>query len=355
MLPEIKYFPVLKTTQSELRALKHVDDSVKNKIMPIIELTAFGKHKSTLPEGSKDKALKAAVEAVGDHEFILDITSEDLLKNSELEEMYLPDNGYQNWVNYITSLSKIYKVSPVILLNLDGSSNDITSQVQGLGRVFERIYLRLPVVDLSESDVVTIITSILLSGFSKKISCIIDLGYIGQNKVNSFFDETVKAVNLIKVLSGINKFIVISSSFPKSVGNAETGIMRLDEVNILDKLRNEMSDITWIQGDYATIHPVRYLTKGGAWVPRIDVPQDKSLFFYRYRRDEGGYAKAASFVVRDGRFNSVYGCWGTAQILKASEDFPTLQGKPTYGLNPSFWISVRANMHIEKQVSRIYS
>ena len=91
------------------------------------------------------------------------------------------------------------------------------------------------------------------------------------------------------------------------------------------------------------------------WIPRIDVPLDKIVYYYKERRPKGvtayasTYTQVARAVCSDDRFP--YGLlenWGIAQIKACAQG-----ASPS--ASPSFWISVRMNIHIEQQVKRIYS
>ncbi len=141
---------------------------------------------------------------------------------------------------------------------------------------------------------------------------------------------------------------VSASSFPKTVtsseyGNDDYGTFKIEEILLHEQLK-KASDINWIYSDYGSIHPVRYEVKGGSWVPRVDVPLERSIYYHRYRRDDGGYKVAAKEAYDDDDYESV-GAWGNKEIKKAATAIPS-------GMSPAFWISVRCNIHITTQAIR---
>lgn len=90
------------------------------------------------------------------------------------------------------------------------------------------------------------------------------------------------------------------------------------------------------------------------WIPRIDVPLPNEIFYYKQRRPKGvsayasTYIQVAQSVCFDQRFPSDLDIWGIEQIK-------TCAAGGTPSASPSFWISVRMNIHIAQQVKRIYS
>jgi Beta protein len=102
-----------------------------------------------------------------------------------------------------------------------------------------------------------------------------------------------------------------------------------------------------VYSDYASVHPIRYPTPDGSWVPRIDVFQNGQFAFSRLRNQDGGYAAAAKIIVRNCG-STLPNCWGSDQIKQAASG--TLPGK-----SPSFWISARINMWITQRTTELSS
>ena len=155
----------------------------------------------------------------------------------------------------------------------------------------------------------------------------------------------------------LGKIVLSATSFPKNpteFGGEEEGNFGLEE-GFLYKKVDDAIDSTSIYGDYATINPIRSLQAGGqGWIPRIDMPTEELVFYYRSRKREleASYAKAytrvARQVIKDERYKEVKdkidNCWGIKQIELAAKGDPQ-------GLSPSFWISVRMNIHITLRIS----
>jgi hypothetical protein len=127
-------------------------------------------------------------------------------------------------------------------------------------------------------------------------------------------------------------------------GDAE-GTIPLLELAVDDAIRRGADEAAFMYGDFGLIHPQRYQTRGGAWVPRVDFPTAEECIYRRVRRESGGYVTAASNLVDAEEYDD-FNCWGTEQIRLAATGTPA-------GRNPSFWISVRSNIHMERRVSEI--
>ena len=122
--------------------------------------------------------------------------------------------------------------------------------------------------------------------------------------------------------------------------------------------KNIKQDVAISYGDYGSINPLRndlVFTRG--WRPRIDFPTSKNrIFYYREKRskDKGGtyssygshYVSVAKKVVGNGAFEDIPESWGVKQIKSAARGFPP-------GKSPSFWISVRMEIHMLQQIKRL--
>ena len=111
-------------------------------------------------------------------------------------------------------------------------------------------------------------------------------------------------------------------------------------------------DISIMYSDYGSINPIRNdnVIMANGWRPRIDVPLETEIFYYRRRKVPKGYAVTYSLVAvdatRDRRFPSEIKNWGINQIIIAADG-------ASPGSSPSFWISVRMNIYIEQQLRRL--
>ena len=154
--------------------------------------------------------------------------------------------------------------------------------------------------------------------------------------------------NSLKKLKRSTVFLIVScSGFPKSVtengyGGDETGQFDISEVTVYENLHEKYSNILY--GDHASIHPKRYDLAGGSWIPRIDFPLDKKIFYFRYRRNGSSYdsyVRVANKIIKNDKYNLIKS-WENDEILEASQGIVN-------GMSPGHWIAVRMNIHMTRQ------
>ena len=348
---EYKYFPAFKTTDAELKGFSNLGEQVKDSILPIIELTQSRKT-SKNPHRDISRRVQNIRDANGDRPLILDLTTEETLINDQIINLYNPENGYSNWVNFLKHV-ELDKIIPCINIIKNTSVADIALQATQLERNHGKLAFRVP---LDNPQAIEYVTSIIL-GLEDPRSLILILngGFLGQGRSDDFLNVMKSHIDKIQDITKTEMFFIQQSScFPSSVSSTgyhtseNKGIFSNEDV-LCDYLIDENSSLRNIIsfGDFASIHPVRYPTRGGTFIPRIDLPLTDKFVYRRYRREDGGYITAAQKLVSDKEYENI-GTWGDKQIELAS------QGTPE-GLAPVFWIAVRMNIHITKQYLRTIS
>lgn len=354
----MKYIPILKTTASELKGFNQLDNEVKEKTTPLFELTRDRTHKQHYPEGRLESALEKALQAQSSGKMLLDLTSHESLSNSQIEKLFLQENGYANWVSFIKNTGQSDRIIPVIQIDADAfyedkasADSNIKTQASELIKICPQIALRAN-LDIETDELITFIDIIFSSGISaENFIVLIDAEYIRPFTFKNYATEISNRIQLVQQNTKALNFAVSASSFPKSVkesnyGEDEYGNFGIEEVSLHKALLDVIpAGANLIYSDYASVHPVKYDTRGGSWVPRVDMPLSDQLYYYRYRRNEGSYKKAATKVCTDDKFKDGVPSWGVEQIIAA-------QTKPE-GNSPSHWIAVRLNIHMTTQLIRV--
>ena len=342
------YSPSIKTTDAEIKGYRNLSTEVKDSILPLMELTKSRIHARTNPIGSIFRRAESLKDILEGRPFILDLTVHPDLQTPEIESLLLEENGYENWRDFLAHVD-IPNVIPVVHATVGGDENQLVNQSIRLQADYGNIAIR---ISLNEEDIEEFVRPVF-NGLGTAENCIIvlDAGFIAQRQAAAVAAAMSQSINaMIRLGRGHPKaFIPIGSSFPRMVaqpgyGVDEFGEFRMEEWLVYTSLRN--SDIpSLMYGDYATIHPVRYLTRGGNWVPRVDAPLGEKFKYHRKRRDEGGYIFAASQMLQDAEYISC-DSWGDNEIALAAIGNPS-------GRNPSHWISVRENIHITRRVQML--
>lgn len=350
-----RYVPVMKTGDAELRGLANLFSDIKVRITPLIELTRSRSSKR-VPQGDISLRLKKFEEVFGNHNFMLDLTAIEDLRNDQIRKLQDTTKGYVNWIKFLKEVKrKLEHVIPVIQISDIGVEDEaeyekrIEDQARELNKIFKTVAYRFPI----NYEEYTQDIDVICKGISKdKLICIIDTGFFLRGKLSVNSSRAIDVVGDLEKL-GINNIVLTATSFPKNVmdysSEEDRGEFDLEEWLLYKKVKDSI-DTELFYGDYATIHPIRSHQAGGkGWRPRIDVPTRKTLFFYRDKKGEleksyvAAYTRVAKKVIKDSRYiklkKKLGDCWGIEQIELAAEGYPQ-------GLSPSFWISVRMNINI---------
>ncbi|MCK4888220.1 MAG: beta family protein [Planctomycetes bacterium] len=347
---QIKYQPIIKTGDAEFRAINNLSDDVQNSITPLFELT----RSRTSPKkkhGDIYRRLDKLKEVYGDRGFCLDLTTAKNLINYQIKELQDSTDGYAKWVDFLISQKDNFpQIIPVIMLDFVKGETEqafyskLKSQVEKLNSNFEKIAYRF---SYNYPEYKYDIEKMSESVPTNKLITILDIGFMPNEKISDYKTLVDPVISNLKKINP-NQIILATSSYPKlptDYGGEKEGEFPLDKL----KLYSCFDSITY--GDYATVHPVRSSQAGGnGWIPRIDMPTKKgTVFYYRSRKTDGedrydkAYIRVAKKVVsnedyqRTKRF--IGDCWGIEQIELAAARKPQK-------LSPSFWISVRMNIHI---------
>ncbi len=338
------YIPILKTTDAELKGYSNLSDSVKDRILPLFELTKSRKTKLE-PYGNIEKRMLKLKEVCGDRPFILDLTAHEDMVNYQIEALQDEEDGFQNWRSFLDDHSD-YKIIPVVHIVPDDLEQTI-SLVKWLTDRYDRYALR---VEYYDEELINYLRAIRAAEpLIEKLIVIVDAGFVDNDNLVERLEGSVQRLRESRD-QGVVDMALCSSAFPKSVKgftpeckDFEGQFQKLEQVLYERTARAVEVDV--IYGDFASIHPVRYNIGGGTWVPRVDFPSHDQYIYTRYRRNAGGYKFAAEKMVAHPQYKYI-DCWGGDEIEQAATAKPG-------GLSPSYWIAVRLNIHVTQELARL--
>tara|TARA_R110000744_G_scaffold73919_5_gene147752 strand:+ start:2949 stop:4004 length:1056 start_codon:yes stop_codon:yes gene_type:complete len=334
------YYPILKTTVSEIRALKQFDCSNETIVHPIFELTKSRKSKYD-EIGDVYKRIQEISDLVQKNSFYLDLTSEESLSNPQIESFFDDYNSFYNWRTFIEGLiDNGLAVIPVIQAFDDSSIEELKDQMSffyGLCGSFS-IRIKPEYLDMEISK------NLIISAQAYDFTTILDAEFIDDNNFN--YSKKIFSSFLTEVESDgltLGKIISCCSSFPAMVNheNKESGEFNIYEKIFYSELIKKFPHFDINYGDYASVHPFRNEVMAYNWVPRIDYPTEGKVVFCRKQRQLGGYKDCATRMITNPTYQSnIITCWGSKEIIDAC----TLPN----GKSPSYWISVRINIHMSR-------
>lgn len=353
------YVLIVRTGAAEIKAVENLDDTVFDDVLPLIELTR-GRKKTiennvSYPfESRLDKlAVKLREKLVA-----FDVTSDEELSCIETDRFYNYENGYECWVEFLKSLKQKYnfsKIVPTLITNYEDEhfEENYKKEIQVLLGEFDVILYRCSIDNEDCYEDLNIIQKEL---GNKKMYILIDCGYMAQAMQNNVAEKCKARIrNIHNLLSCKHDIIICGTSFPNNIseiGNDASDTFRISEVDVFESCCGV--DNTVVYGDYGSINPKRNdgIIMARGWIPRIDVPLENSIFYYRQRRPKGEskysstYQDVAKRVLKDQRFPDKLKTWGTSMIKQCANVVVPSS-------SPSFWISVRMNIHVMQQLERL--
>ena len=357
------YAVVVKTGEAEIRSLNNFHN--RESILPIIELTR-GRKSKLHPKGNVEKRLQFISDCFKNQTFILDLTSDENLLNEEIKNLYDYSDGYKNWIEFLSSNKTKYEFSficPTILINSQDDQIEINLniQIKKIGDLFGKIAYRCS-FDSSPEDYQSDIDLLYNSAISN-IYFIIDCSLFSSCDLNNISTAASDIINYIQEKRFEEKdvvvsIIVVATSFPES-SSIPHGISSVPilEIQLFETIKHTHSDLDLIYGDYASVSPKRndMIVMARGWVPRIDLPLESEIKCIKKRKEKSEYSATYSIVAKNIMQLPEY-----ETIQKLSENWGISQIKTSAiglspGSTPSFWISVRMNIHMDQQIKRLES
>lgn len=374
--------PILKTRPSENKAYEKLSDTVKDNILPIIEMTGARSYKypkthktlaGVIRPGDINKKIENILSLVQNRPFILDITDDESLMYDGINVIKNPENGYHEWRKFLTKNEDFKKlVIPTIQFDTNHIA-DTFLQIEELNKEFKYLALKISafkfnvpdkcsnlfsVHNLSANTIIqSIIDKIVEKIGENKLILILDFGFISEfERYKSIIDDCLGS---IKNTNHLKAIIPVSSSFPSYVKPISENTFNAQEELLYSYIKNTQKYSNIYFGDYASLHPVKYPTSGGGWIPRIDYIENSDILKYSYKRassdkknknNSDAYEELAKLVKDASNYKQINGLniWGDEQIdLKSKGE--------NNGNAPSFWISVRANLYMTILCSRVKS
>ncbi|WP_444931657.1 beta family protein [Microbulbifer sp. SSSA002] len=352
-MSKIKYFPLIKTRDSEIRCFLNLPTDLKQEILPIYELTKSRKTKK-VPDGDIYRRMKSISEIQGDSPFILDLTMDDRYINTQIRQLLSPQHGFSEWKYFIFDIFSNLNIIPMIHIVEDEDSGfpELRKFVENASKKKPNLAVRIP-HDLSPEEFDTYLSPIKDTLHKDcKVYVFLDGEYVRREAENDItglagsFTESCAELQRVFNDGQIEKISMLGSSFPtnpaQAGGDDAEGEFPVYEEEIYKLIQENYPDIGY--GDYVSINTEQVEIRGARFVPRIDVFQDdgRSFVYKRYRQKDGGYPKCARRVKEDGyHYKEIPSCWASKEIALASANNAS-------GLSPSFWISVRMNYYIHK-------
>lgn len=377
----MKYHLLFKSAAAEMKAWKELTNIRKEKVSVIYELTRGRKFPTRGSAPKEDYNFEANLAFIMNdmkqcEVCVVDITREPLLTSEKIRSISASSGGYKEWREIVDSLSsKNPKVRPTLIINPsedespDEYISNLKDQFNHFSEKYDLIAYRISALHDQEFqyDLEILrddISRYIDNGNTFQIE--LDYEYIRPSTGMLHARNASILVSLITDIVPNCRIVTLGTSFPKNVtdiGNSDTDAFNLEEVSLhseLSRIQNHPIEY----GDYGSINPLRNenaIPAGKHLRARVDYPtSDQKIYYHRVApllSEEDGklvsprsamYAEAAAKVRADSRFTPIPDSWGCKMVELAARSLPA-------GASPSFWISVRMEAHICRQIDRVFS
>lgn len=375
----MSYHLILKTGDSEIRAWRNLSLDRQSFVSVHCEITRGrkkpNKDKSAPFEYNIDKVFEV-IQTDFQHcaVCVVDLTREPTLRSTETENLGRPENGYGDWVATIQGLHETnQKVRPTLIVNpnedddFETFKSDLFKQFDAFSSDFNLISYRASVLyDEGFIDDLLMLAGKVNDYIAKGnvFEVLLDFECIQPSTATLHASYIAPIIREIRQAIPDVRIVSVGTSFPKSVtdlGDDDTDEFRLEEFYLHEEI-NRTHNQPVEYGDYGSINPIRndFSPPVGIHLrARVDFPTDKETIFYHrvapsVDKDRNVllsprvamYKTAAKLVMSDTKFSKVEDSWGYDKIVEAASKSPE-------GKSPSFWISVRMEIHICRRVDTL--
>lgn len=331
-LERIKYLPVFRSRQAELKGFKEASEATRTALLPVVALGKLGQLDDV------PRVLEKVREVVP--RAFVDLHSNSYQTCSNHAEFGSPDKNYAAWRGLFP---KNGNHIPVALMRPGGTARNFIRQVIAIENDYGVVVIRSR---NGSHDLSSLQSALSAVDDVNNVLFVLDFGYI-RGAVAPRETEARLLISALRNVDAEARIAVIASSFPRSVSayGEESGTLDIEERDLHAQIGG---DAVAIYGDHSSIYPEPFEPSKSRFVPRIDYCLDDSWIFRRYRDVVGtpGYQKCAQEIIASPDWDPAFAAssWGARMVAETSNGVP--QGFAA----PSNWIAARVNMHIERQL-----
>ena len=347
---ENSYRPILSLKPAEMAALEELPEKVKDLIVPIIPIKKWANSKTL------EKSLHRVEKAIGSRPWIIDIdkgyaanlsgkeSSQLSDVDKSLQSLINPNNGYENWVDFISDYENLI---PIVQLDELSELEKQIDKLLSIDRLMAVRFIMSGQHPITTEDFNTSIKIILKKKEIDKLFIVLDYGDLDRSNLVEYKKFSSLVSRMSKLLPKAS-FAISGTSFPYSFAGSYKGEIPIYERQIFNKVRTECPDVDLFYSDRGSARAESF--SGGAGSPpvRIDYPLKNDWRFIRKEFDgrdkEDIYQEAAIEVMNSDFWDEDLRLWGTQMIEKTSSG-------DAYGITtPQRSTAVRINIHLYQQL-----
>jgi hypothetical protein len=331
MLEGRTYIPLLHARLAEMRALRELPTSTKNRMLPVIRIRPW------LNSKHLDKVFDVIGDAFGERAFALDLDETRNLPEKQSEayqdfvSLFNSDNGYASYYNLVAAGANRI---PVLRRNT-GATLDLAMQLDRIEEMERGAFIRVQTEQASDYIQVA---EACIERQLENIVFVFDCGWR-----QDVLGQAANCVGLIEGLLSVTEefeIVVAGSSFPEAFANL--GGHFWFPVDERTNVRRAINRGELFYGDWgSTRRPTEPVPMTN--VPRIDVASRTRWTCWR-SEDGETYEDIADRVLADPTWEDS-GLWGAYMISNTSAGLdPAIRA-------PAMAAAVRVNLHMHMQAN----
>ena len=104
--------------------MEYLEESVKDKILPVFELTKSRKT-TKAPDGDIYKKMLKIADIQKDRQFVLDLCTDDKYRNPQIEQLLDESDGYSYWQSFLNHHGRTLNIIPMVHMYDDADFSEV--------------------------------------------------------------------------------------------------------------------------------------------------------------------------------------------------------------------------------------
>lgn len=336
-----------------MNALQELPEKDKDLMLPLFQLRGWvGSHRL-------ENTITRIKKSIGNRKWVADI-DKSFLDNPnflrtgeyprevfrEIEMLLKPDNGYENWYQY---LKEIPEAIPTLQLD---TVNELENQLDKMVSLKRGIVVKFDQADIESGKCYSVI-DFLHSRDLKNLLVVFDYGQLDSG-ILTFVKKIAELIRYSALQLPTAIISTTGSSFPFEFAGFENGEKPIYERLLFNKVKSLLAGVNLLYSDRGSARAVRIKGGGGVPAPRIDYPLDHDWRFVRQNYDDPSnikdgekneiYTEIAKRILSANYWEPNLHLWGTQLIAVTAKG-------DKYGIDsPSKATAVRINIHLHRQL-----
>ena len=309
-----RYYPTICVRRAEMRAMQHLPDSEKEKMLPIVLLAPW------LNSILFDNTIEVVKKSIGDIPIIVDVdryfsSTSDLPSRQFWRKLLNTESGHTEWMNFV---EKIDNYIPCIQL-FGRSVSQIEYQIDHASALARGMVFRF---ELERNYSYDEIFQVIGRNIENDILCIFDAGYGDPTEYKEMLVS--RLIDRLIELSDDARFVVSASSFPNEFSEFDdfSASKSIGSRILFSNLSRKYGNYKMFYGDWGSTKPRRYDGGGSKPLPRIDFPTKGRWIIARSKEGEWDFEEAAKRIVRLAEWEDRPMVWGAGMIEKTAKGLP---------------------------------